>query len=157
MADAHHGHSDDELLEDAIPIEMIEDEEDELTPIEIEPLDEAAEESGGEAEMGAGGSAADPYSAAPPGAAKSSKIRMLTERKPHDEHWDRTPNLTHQGAIHVKTFVTKLRLDAIEHMDEQVNNWLDAHPEYEVKFVSQSIGKLVGKNTEDALFMSVWV
>ncbi|MEM6332604.1 MAG: hypothetical protein AAF823_04615, partial [Planctomycetota bacterium] len=41
--------------------------------------------------------------------------------------------------------------------DEQVNEWLDAHPEYEVKFVSQSIGKLVGKNTEDALFMSIWV
>ncbi|MEM0913262.1 MAG: hypothetical protein AAGK09_01470 [Planctomycetota bacterium] len=155
MAEERQAHSDDELLEDAIPIEMIEEasEEDELEPIEIEPADE----SEGEAEMGAGGSAADPYSAAPPGAAKSSKIRMLTERKPHDEHWDRTPNVTGKGAIHVKTFVTKLRLDAIEHMDEQVNNWLDAHPEYEVKFVSQSIGKLVGKNTEDALFMSVWV
>ncbi|MEM1210347.1 MAG: hypothetical protein AAGI54_13880, partial [Planctomycetota bacterium] len=143
MADQQRTPGDDELLDAAIPIEMVEDEAeaDELEPIEIEPADDS------EAAGDAGGSSDDPYGAAPPGAGKSSKIRMLTERKPHDEHWDRSPNVTGRGAIHVKTFVTKLRLDAIEHMDEQVNSWLDAHPEYEVKFVSQSIGKLVGKNT----------
>jgi len=137
-------------FEEPIPIEMVDDEDDALAPIEIEPEAED-DDAGGVVD------AQDPYGAPPPGASKKSKIRMLTERKPHDEHWDRTPNVTGKGAIHVKTFVTKLRLDAIEHMDEQVNEWLDAHPEYEVKFVSQSIGKLVGKNTEDALFMSVWV
>ncbi len=87
----------------------------------------------------------------------SNKIRTFDTRKPHEDHWKRTPNVTNQGAIHVKTFVTKLRLDAINHLDDQINGWLDNHPEYEVKFVSQSIGKLVGKNTEDALFVSVWV
>ena len=87
----------------------------------------------------------------------SDKIRTFDTRKPHVDHWKRTPNVTNAGAIHVKTFVTKLRLDAIEHLDQQINDWLDNHPEYEVKFVSQSIGKLVGKNTEDALFVSVWV
>ena len=87
----------------------------------------------------------------------SNKIRTFDTRKPHDENWKRTPNITHSGAIHVKTFVTKLRLDAIDHLDQQINEWLDNHPEYEVKFVNQSIGKLVGKNTEDAIFVSVWV
>ncbi len=87
----------------------------------------------------------------------SNKIRTFDTRKAHIDHWKRTPNLTGTGAIHVKTFVTKLRLDAIDHLDEQINEWLDNHPEYEVKFVSQSIGNLVGKHTEDALFTSVWV
>jgi hypothetical protein len=87
----------------------------------------------------------------------SNKIRTFDTRKAHVDHWKRTPNVTGSGAIHVKTFVTKLRLDAIDHLDEQINEWLDNHPEYEVKFVTQSIGKLVGKSTEDALFMSIWV
>jgi len=87
----------------------------------------------------------------------STKIRTFDTRKPHVDQWKRTPNVTGSGAIHVKTFVTKLRLDAINHLDDQINQWLDNHPEYEVKFVSQSIGKLVGKNTEDAMFTSVWV
>lgn len=107
--------------------------------------------------VGASGSSDDLYNATPPGAAKSSQIRMLTERRPHDEHWGRSPNVTGQRAIHVKTFVSKLRLDAIEHTDKQVNAWLDAHPEYKVKFVSQSIGRLVRKNTEGVLFMSILV
>ncbi len=87
----------------------------------------------------------------------STKIRTFETRKPHEDHWKRTPNVTGSGAIHVKTFVTKLRLDAVQHLDDQVNEWLDNHPEYEVKFVSQSVGRLMGKNTEDAMFLSVWV
>ena len=131
--------NDKRLLDDAISIDGLEaqaEELDELTPLEVEGVvdDNAA------------------------GAVQaSSKIQQFSDRKPHEDHWNRTPNTTGQGAIHVKTFVTKLRLDAIEHLDEQVNEWLDAHPEYEVKFVSTTVGKLVGKNTEDALFMNVWV
>lgn len=88
----------------------------------------------------------------------STKIRSTEhDRRHHHENWNRKPNVTGQGAIHVKTFVAKLRLDAVRHLDEQVNTWLDAHPEYEVKFVTSSVGDLVGKNTEPALFLTVWV
>ncbi len=137
--------SDDELLNKAIPIDpadlaeeepievVPEEEDEELTPVDL--IDEQDEQRG------------------------KNKIRTFgpSQRVPHDEHWKRTPNATGTGAIHVKTFVTKLRLDAINHLDEQVNEWLDAHPEYEVKFVTTTIGKLVAKNTEDALFMNIWV
>lgn len=78
-------------------------------------------------------------------------------RKPHDQHWKRTPNTPGTGAIHCKTFVAKLRLDAMDNLDEQVNQWLDTHPEYEVKFVTTTIGELKSKLTEPALFMNVWV
>ena len=131
------GHAtDEELLGSALP--MPKDDDDlidleELTPIEVEDLDKTND----------------------PGHTKITQFGG--QRMPHDGHWARTPNTPGTGAIHVKTFVTKLRLDAIEHLDQQVNEWLDAHPEYEVKFVTTTVGTLVGKNKEEALFMNVWV
>ena len=122
---------DDELDE----LEVIE-EDDELAPLEVEGLE----------------------SNIPPSKQEGSKkIMQFAQRVAHEDKWNRQPNVTGQGAIHVKTFVAKLRLDAVEHLDQQVNEWLDAHPEYEVKFVNTTVGQLVGKTTEDAMFMSVWV
>lgn len=134
--------SDDDLLADAIPIPTEDDEleaievDHELDPIEVGDLSAGAMDP---AEM------------------SSNRIQAFGVRKPHDEHWNRTPNVTGSGAIHVKTFVTKLRLEAIEYLDQQVNEWLDTHPEYEVKFVTTTIGELTGKNKEPAIFMNVWV
>lgn len=137
--------NDEDLLADAIPIEDLEEIDEELveeSPAsgselteEIEPIDifEGDEST------------------------QEKKITSLATKQRHEDKWSRTPNATGQGAIHIKTFVSKLRLDAIEHMDQQVNEWLDDHPEYEVKLVSTSVGVLTGKMKEDALFMSVWV
>ena len=87
-----------------------------------------------------------------------SKIHMLGRKDGLDqERWTRTPNADGTGATHCKTFVSKLRLEAIAHMDNNVNEWLEQHPEVEVKFTTSSIGKLVGKVSEDALFLTVWV
>jgi hypothetical protein len=74
-----------------------------------------------------------------------------------EDQWNRTPNTTGHGATHVKSFVAKLRMDAIENMDRQVNDWLDQHPQYEVKFVTSSVGVLSGKISEPALFLTVWI
>lgn len=148
MADSRTGsgsshYSDDDLLANAIPIES--DDEDEGSPSassgsdELEPIDLESELSS--AENGEDG----------------PKIRAFGERKVHEEHWKRKPNITGKGAIHVKTFIAKLRLDSIDHLDQQINEWLDTHPEYEVKFVTTTIGPLVGKLKEDALFVNVWV
>ncbi|MEX0885987.1 MAG: hypothetical protein WD009_06065 [Phycisphaeraceae bacterium] len=123
--------NDDELLAKAIPIDAADDEDDAL---ELEPEDDD-----------------------PGASAGGSKIRTFDQRIPHEDHWKRQPNVTGHGAIHVKTFVAKLRPDAIAHLDEQINEWLDNHPEYEAKFVTTSVGQLVGKTTEDALFVNVWV
>ena len=73
-----------------------------------------------------------------------------------EEHWRHAPSAT-GGASHMKTFVTKMRLDAIDYLDEQVNEWLDEHPDYRVKFASTSVGEMKGKTTENALIMTVWV
>lgn len=137
--------SDDDLLADAIPIDL--DAEDD----EIEVLEDSSQ----------GGSTDDelaPIDIAGPGESLGGKIQMFGPQSgKHEDKWSRTPNTPGTGAIHVKTFVTKLRLDAIDHLDQQINEWLDSHPQYEVKFVTTTVGKLVGKITEEALFVNVWV
>ncbi|MBB6430685.1 hypothetical protein [Algisphaera agarilytica] len=145
--------SDEDLLANAIPIDLSGEEEEEHAKLKapddgIERSDDADLTP---IDLDEGGLTDDPN--------QKSMIQVFGEntRKAHADHWNRTPNATGSGAIHVKTFVAKLRLDAIDNLDEQVNNWLDNHPEYEVKFVTTSVGKLVGKISEDAIFMNVWV
>lgn len=146
--------NDDDLLANAIPIDLSEEDQDEQHAT-LKAPDDGFERSDNDdltpIEIDDEGLTSDPN--------QQSKIMIFGEaqRKAHADHWNRTPNTTGSGAIHVKTFVAKLRLDAIDNLDEQVNNWLDNHPEYEVKFVTTTVGKLVGKISEDAIFMNVWV
>jgi hypothetical protein len=106
--------SDEDLLADAIPIEEGDDEADTdeagsgassaNEADELAPIDIAESDAPSDAEQ------------------KSKRIHALGDRKPHEDHWKRKPNVTGEGAIHVKTFISKLRYDAIEHLDEQVNH-----------------------------------
>jgi hypothetical protein len=115
-----------------------------------------------------GHSASPPPAAVPPAheplpvaptdaAAMAPRIRALEKTQRHEETWSRTPNTTGQGAIHVKTFHCKLTDDALRYMDQTINEWLDAHPQYEVKFVNSTVGILTGKLKEPALICQVWV
>jgi hypothetical protein len=90
-------------------------------------------------------------------AAVSKKITPMGKEARHEEKWSRTPNLTGSGAIHVRTFHAKITEDALTYMDQVVNEWLDAHPQYEVKFVSSTVGIMSGKLKEPALILQVWV
>lgn len=91
------------------------------------------------------------------GAPGAAQITAFGKRKKHEEEWDRTPNTTGTGAIHVKTFHAKLTDDALTYMDQVINEWLDAHPQYEVKFVTSTVGTLTGKLKEPNLICQVWV
>ncbi|MEO0482405.1 MAG: hypothetical protein AAF138_02165 [Planctomycetota bacterium] len=75
----------------------------------------------------------------------------------HEDSWTRTPNTTGAGAIHVKSFHCKMSSEALSYLDQQVNEWLDAHPQYEVKFVSTGQGEWIGKTKETHLIVQVWV
>lgn len=92
---------------------------------------------------------------APPGL--TPKIRAFERERRHEDEWSRTPNTTGTGAIHVRTFHSKLTDDALKYMDDLINEWLDAHPQYEVKFVTSSVGVLTGKTKEPHLICQVWV
>ena len=41
-------------------------------------------------------------------------------------------------------------------MDDLINEWLDAHPEIEVKFVTSTIGMFDGKMKDLAVILNVW-
>ena len=71
--------------------------------------------------------------------------------------WKRACNTSTSGATHVKSFHCKLSGEALEHMDRQINDWLDAHPELDVKFVTTAIGEWIGKIKEDNMIVCVWV
>ena len=90
-------------------------------------------------------------------AAGTRKITAIEKEKRHEARWSRTPNTTGHGAIHVRTFHGKLTDDALVYMDQCINEWLDEHPQYEVKFVNSTVGILTGKLKEPALVCQVWV
>lgn len=87
----------------------------------------------------------------------AKRISAFGKPQRHEDHWSRSPNTTGIGAIHVKTFHAKLTGDALEYMDQCINEWLDAHPQYEVKFVSSTVGTLTGKIKEPNIICQVWV
>ena len=106
---------------------------------------------------------AEPIGSPPTGATSSlspaapAKITAFGRDRRHEETWSRTPNTTGAGAIHVKSFHCKLTEDALAYMDQTINEWLDAHAQYEVKFVNSAIGTMTGKLKEPALICQVWV
>jgi hypothetical protein len=97
----------------------------------------------------------------PPPPPPPPKIQAFEQKlggRKHEDTWNRTPNVTGKGAIHVKTFHCKLNDDAIGFLDQQVNEWLDAHPQYEVKLVASNVGDFTGKLGKEAhLIVTVWV
>jgi len=87
----------------------------------------------------------------------SKKIRSFERQSGTGAEWMRTPHAKGTGAIHVRTFHSKLNSESLVFMDQTINEWLDAHPEYEVKLVTSTIGEFTGKIREQALICQVWV
>ena len=90
-------------------------------------------------------------------AAPAKKITAFERESQHAEHWKREPVINGTGACHVRTFHSKLNNEALAYMDRTINDWLDAHPEYEVKFVSSTVGVLSGKLKEPNLICQLWM
>jgi len=98
-----------------------------------------------------------PVSDATGPAGLTRKITAFGVKVKHEDSWTRVPNTTGTGAIHVRTFHSKLTDDALKYLDQQVNEWLDAHPQYEVKQVTTTIGTFTGKVKEPHVICQVWV
>ena len=143
-----HKISDDELLANAIPIEETDDLE-EVTELEEAPAPAAKKKQEDELP--------DAIDLVDDDDHEAREIKMFGARQRVERTWKRQPNADGTGATRVRTFVGKLRLDAIEHLDDQINEWLEEHPEFEIKNVTVSMGVLKGKTNEEAIFINVWV
>lgn len=90
--------------------------------------------------------------------AAEHKIRAIsgnaaTVRK---DAYKRTPFKSGQGVCRVRSFHGRLSIQGLEYMDNQINEWLDAHPEVEVKLVTSQVGTFEGKIREPALVLNLW-
>jgi hypothetical protein len=97
---------------------------------------------------------------APPSATEefTKKIKALGEAGLHKKHhdWKRKPLQTGFGAVRVRSFHGKYSDQGLQYLDDAINEWLDANPEVEVKFVTSTVGVFEGKIREPALVLNLW-
>jgi len=110
-----------------------------VKPVEDEPLSLVAEEA----------AHSDPT---------KSKIRAFSIAEAHigAHDWKRTPHDNNSGACRVRSFHGRMSDQGLEYLDNAVNEWLDKHPEVEVKFVSSVVGMFDGKIKDLALILNLW-
>ncbi len=103
-----------------------------------------------------------PPAAAPvqgqPAVAPASKIRAFSVAGAHQHayQYKRQTSVTGQGACRVRSFHGRLSDEGLSYLDDKINEWLDQHPEIEVKNVTTSIGLYDGKIKENALILNIW-
>jgi hypothetical protein len=85
------------------------------------------------------------------------KIRSYEEGAKHRRHeFHRPVHPSPTGATRVKSFHGKYSDQGLAYLDDAVNEWLDTHPEVDVKFVTSTVGMFDGKIKEPALVLNVW-
>jgi len=91
-----------------------------------------------------------------PATAPVSKIKFGPTSTHKTHEWKRKPVVTGTGACRLKSFHAKYSDQGVEHLDDLVNEWLDSHPEIEVKFSTTTVHVFEGKIREPAIVMNVW-
>lgn len=89
-----------------------------------------------------------------------SKIHSLSSAKVEsvESRWKRPLNKDGAGATHVRTFVGSLSQQGLEYLDRHINEWLDTHPDAEVKFATLQVGDMpTATGREPALIAQVWI
>jgi len=89
----------------------------------------------------------------------ASKIQSLS--KPHEaveSRWKRPLNKNGTGASHVRTFSGAVSQQGLEFLDRHINEWLDSHPDAEVKFATLVVGDMpTATGREPAIIAQVWI
>lgn len=69
----------------------------------------------------------------------------------------RRPLLTDSPhATRCRTFHCKMSDAAFAHLNDQVNEWVDAHDDIEIKFATSSVGVVEGKHAEPHLVVTIF-
>ena len=104
--------------------------------------------------------AAQPAVAAQPAPQQgASKIQQFGQKHESVEsRWKRPLNKDGSGATHVRTFFGSLSQQGLEFIDRHINEWLDTHPDAEVKFATLQVGDMpTATGREPALIAQVWI
>lgn len=88
----------------------------------------------------------------------TKKIKAIGEAGVHKKHhdWKRKVHANGTGAIRVRSFHGKYSDSGLQYLDDAINEWLDANPEIEIKFVTSTVGVFEGKIREPALVLNLW-
>ena len=135
-------------LEDEEPIAL---EDGPATPVAPAPARIPAAGASGGAGAGAAGQAQG-------GLTLPSKIKFASGGDKHTyTKFKRAPHVSGSGACHVRSFHGRLSDDGLAFIDDKINEWLDNHPDVEVKFANCFVGPLEGKVTgEQGLIVVLW-
>ncbi len=94
---------------------------------------------------------------APTAEAPKSKIHGISSVNSLAAHdYKRPINMNKNGAVRMRTFHCRLSEQGVEYLDQTINDWLEQHPEIEVKFTTSSVGMWDGKLKEPTLILNVW-
>ena len=132
---------DDPYMDEPIPLELSDD-----TPVESKPS-AVGEDLFKSAES-------ERASAEPSRHIQAIDNKALGHRS--EGHYKRALDPASHGATRIRTFHGKLSDAAMIFMDQQINEWIDSHPDVEVKFCTSTIGMVEGKRQEPHLIISVW-
>ena len=88
----------------------------------------------------------------------TSKIKISAGGDKHTyTRFKRNTHVAGTGACRVRTFHGRLSDDGLAYTDDKINEWLDNHPEVEIKHVNCLVGPLEGKVTgEQGLIVVIW-
>ena len=70
--------------------------------------------------------------------------------------YKRAPTVSATGAIRIRSFHGRLSEQGLEYMDNQINEWLDQHPDIEIKQACANVGMFEGKLKEMALIVNIF-
>jgi len=86
-----------------------------------------------------------------------SKIHQISAGPSLAVHsYKRATHSNKTGAVRIRTFHCRLSEQGVEYLDQTVNDWLESHPDIEVKFTQSTIGLWDGKLKEPTLIINVW-
>jgi hypothetical protein len=68
----------------------------------------------------------------------------------------RRPLLANTHATRCRTFHCKLTDASIMHLNSQINEWVDAHDDVEIKFAVSTVGIVEGKSSDQHLIVTIF-
>lgn len=79
-----------------------------------------------------------------------------TELKQKEKEYRRSLLTGTRSATRCRTFHCKLTDASLQHLNEQVNEWVDEHDDIEIKYALSNIGVVEGKHSDPHMILTVF-